>query len=119
MNRLESGWNAWLQTAGGRVFAAQHGGTGAALAELRRLAADEDRAARQLQDDIETTRGRRPDLATARAIVHRDPAGELSGDTAEVVRTMNREDPRWRVAMMPEPADTRVTAPWVTDRPGA
>lgn len=118
MNRLESGWNAWLDTAAGRVFCAQYGGKPAALAELRRLAADEDTAARQLQDDIETTRGYRPDLATARAWMHRDPVGQLSGDTADVVRTMNREDPRWRVAVVPEPPDTRVTAPWVTDRPG-
>lgn len=118
MNGLESGWHAWLSTAGGRVFAAQHGGTAAALAELRRLAADEDRDARRLQDEMETTRGRRPDLATARAIVHRDPVGTLAGDTVAVVQTMNRLDPRWRVSIDAEPADTRVTVPWVTDRPG-
>lgn len=112
MNALENGWRSWLQTPGGRVFAAQHGGPAGALAELRRLAADEDRAARQLQDDLETTRGRRPDLATAKAIVHRDPAGELSGPTDEVVRAMNRYDPRWRVQVDAETGRPLVTEPW-------
>jgi hypothetical protein len=111
VNGAEVGMRAWLETPAGKVYTAQHGGPARALAALYAADAAETAAARALQDEMERTRGRRPDLATAKQIVHRDPVGELTGSTADVVAAMNRYDPRWRISIDHEPRDVRVTDP--------
>lgn len=108
MNSLEAGRRVWLQTPAGRVYAAEHGGERAALAAMADQDAAEVRAAAVLQDEVERVRGRRPDRAEALAAVHRDPVGQLSGSTADVVAALNQHDPSWHIRVDEAPRDARV-----------
>jgi hypothetical protein len=121
VNAAEAGLRAWLDTAGGRAFAAAHGSHAAALAALYAQDAAETDAARALQDEMERTRGRRPDFGEAKKIVHQPAAGVLTGSTEDVAAQLSR-DPGWRWTVDAAPRDSRVilpgqqpvTAPWHT-----